>query len=69
MPGNINIFIICLKGWFTTFLLCMIVFMGRNITCIRGFSYFKSPIFHKLHLYFQPRSPLSPERAVHFLIL
>jgi len=28
-----------LKGGLTAFFLCMIVFMGCNITCIRGFSF------------------------------
>jgi len=45
-----------LKGWFTAFFLCMIVFMGCNITCICGFSFFKSLICHKFHLYCKPLS-------------
>jgi len=53
-------------GGLTAFFLCMIVFMGCNITCIRVFYFFKSLIFHKFHLYCKPRS-LSPERAVDFL--
>ncbi len=57
-----------LKGWFIALFLRMIVFMGCNITCIRGFSFFLSLIFHKFHLYCKPLSPLSFERPVDFLI-
>jgi len=42
---------VLLKGWFTAFFICMIVFMGCNITCIRGFSFLKSLVFPKFHLY------------------
>jgi len=40
-----------LKGWFTAFFLCMIVYMGCNVTCICGFYFLKSLIFHKFYLY------------------
>jgi len=57
---------ISIKGVVYCFLICMIVFMGYNITCIRGFSFLKSLIFQKFHLYCKPLSPLSFERPVDY---
>jgi len=55
-----------LKGWFTAFFLCMIVFMGCNIKCLHVCLFLKSLIFHKFPLYCKPLSPLSFERPVDY---